>query len=195
MRTVTPNTIKLWVSFRPRETKLLHLNSQLKDIIDAANPVSTIRHRQQRVSNSDIPFALRLCLMNVVTPDIDSMPPYQHRIRIWILLHGLLQALGQVLLMRRVFNDRDPESIIVSKISLLASPLRNALDLLNLLNLEARVFADFTFYEEGDEDGPLRVCVNAAAGATLEGGVEEGGTGRGFVCLVGKSVWSVIVSN
>jgi hypothetical protein len=40
------------------------------------------------------------------------------------------------------------------------------------------------FDEQRDEDSPLRVCVDAAAGAALaEGGVEEGGAGGGFVCL------------
>jgi hypothetical protein len=44
-----PTQSRFRVSFRPRETKLLHLNSQLKDIIDAANPVSFACHHPQRV--------------------------------------------------------------------------------------------------------------------------------------------------
>jgi len=45
--------------------------------------------------------------------------------------------------------------------------------LFNLFDLKARVFSEIALDEEGYEDGPLRVCVDAAAGAAFEGCEEE----------------------
>jgi hypothetical protein len=40
----------------------------------------------------------------------------------------------------------------------------------------------------------LRVRVDAATGASLEGGIEEGGACGGFVCLLQEECWSVTAS-
>lgn len=82
--------------------------------------------------------------------------------------------------MRRVLNNRYPQTIKVSQIPLLAPPLWYTLDLLNFLNLEACGGTKVAFDKEGHEHGPLRVRVDAAAGAAVEGGEEEGGAGGGF---------------
>jgi hypothetical protein len=52
--------------------------------------------------------------------------------------------------------------------------------LFNLFNFKARVFPKVTLDEKGYEDGPLRVCVDAAAGAAFKGCEEERRTCRGF---------------
>ena len=90
--------------------------------------------------------------------------------------------------MRRVLDDWYPQPIIVPQVALLAAPLWYALDLLDLLDFKASILAEVAFDEKRDEDGPLRVCVNAAAGAALEGSHEEGCAGGGLEDLVGKLV-------
>ena len=105
------------------------------------------------------------------------MPPNQDSIRVRVLLHSLLQALPQILLVRRVLDDGYPQAIVVAQVALLAAALGDALDLLDLLDLEACIFAEVALHEECHEDRPLRVRVNAAAGAALEGGHEEGCAG------------------
>lgn len=82
--------------------------------------------------------------------------------------------------MRCVLNDRYPQLVVVPQVALLAAPLRYALDLLNLLDLEAGAFSKFALNKQRDENGPLRVRVDAAAGAALKGGHEEGCAGRGL---------------
>jgi hypothetical protein len=88
---------------------------------------------------------------------------------------------------RRVLDDGDPQAVKVAQIADLVAALGNALDLLDLLDLEARVGAEVALDEQRDEDGPLRVRVDAAAGAALEGGVEKGRAGGGFVRLASSS--------
>ena len=105
------------------------------------------------------------------------MPPNQNRIRIRIHLHGLFQTLPQILLMRRIFDNWDAQAIVVPQITLFTTALGDTLDLLNLLDFETCRGAGVAFNEEGDEDGPLRVRVDAAAGAALEGSEEERGAG------------------
>lgn len=112
------------------------------------------------------------------------MSPDQDRVRIGVLLHRLFQALSQVLLMRRVLDDRYSQPVVVPQIALLAPPLRYAFDLLNLLDLEASVFAEVALDQQCDENRPLRVCVDAAAGAALEGGHEERCAGGGLEDLL-----------
>lgn len=85
--------------------------------------------------------------------------------------------------MCRVFDDGDGQSVIVAQVTHLVPPLGYALDLLNLFDLEACVGAEIALDEQGDEDGPLRVRVDAAASAALEGCVEERGAGGWFVDL------------
>jgi len=68
---------------------------------------------------------------------------------------------------------------------LLAPALGDALDLLNLLNFKASGWAGVALNEEGDKDGPLRMRVDAAAGAALKGGEEQWGAGGWLEDLVG----------
>jgi hypothetical protein len=124
------------------------------------------------------------------------MPPHQHSVSIRILLHRLLQTRCKVLLtvnrqqlspstsyplildiLRSVFNNRNPQPIKVSQIPRLPPPFRYPLNLLNLLNLKTRVFAKVTLDQKCNEDCPLGVCMDAAAGTAREGGVEEGCAG------------------
>lgn len=116
------------------------------------------------------------------------MPPNQDSIRVRVLLHSLLQTLPQILLVRRVLDNGYPQAIVVAQVALLAAALGDALDLLDLLDLEACVFAEVALHEESDEDRPLRVRVDAAAGAALEGGHEERGAGGGLEDLVKVSM-------
>jgi hypothetical protein len=115
------------------------------------------------------------------------MPPYKHRIRIGILLHGGLEALCEILLVRRVLDNGDPQAVKVSQVADLVAALGYALDLLDLLDLKAYVGPEVALDQQRDEDGPLRVRVDAAAGAALKGGVEEGRAGGGLVGLAFSS--------
>lgn len=104
------------------------------------------------------------------------MPPDEHGIRIRIPVHSLLQVLGQVLLMRGVLNDRNPQCVMVAQVALLGGAPGKALDLLDVVDLKDLVKARALGLEEqSDEDSPLRVRMDATAGvATREGGQEEG---------------------
>jgi hypothetical protein len=86
--------------------------------------------------------------------------------------------------MRSVLDNRYPQTIVVAQIALLAAALGYAFDLLDFLDLEACIGAEVAFDEECDEDSPLRVRVDAAAGAALECSHEEGRTGGGLEDLV-----------
>jgi hypothetical protein len=108
------------------------------------------------------------------------MSPNQDGVRIGILLHSRLQALPQILFVRRVIDDGYPQTVVVAEVALLSSAFRYAFDLLNFFNLEACVAAEIALDEEGHEDGPLRVRVNAAASAAFEGGEEERRAGGGL---------------
>jgi hypothetical protein len=112
------------------------------------------------------------------------MPLDQNRIAIRVLLHRRLQTLPQILFVRRVLDNRYPQAIIVAQIALLAATFGDAFDLLNLFDFEARVQAKVALDDESHEDSPLRVGVDAAAGAALEGGEEERGAGGRFEDLV-----------
>jgi hypothetical protein len=57
---------------------------------------------------------------------------------------------------------------------LLAAALGDPFDLLDLLDFETGLGSMRGFDEEGYEDRPLGVCVDAAACAAFEGGEEEG---------------------
>jgi len=78
---------------------------------------------------------------------------------------------------RCILNNRYPQPVVVAQIALFAATLRYAFDLLDRFDLEAGAGAEVALDEEGDEDGPLRVRVDAAAGAAVEGGEEEGRAG------------------
>jgi hypothetical protein len=78
--------------------------------------------------------------------------------------------------MRRILNDGYAQAVIVAEVTLLPSTLRYAFDLFNLFNLEARVFSKVALDKERYKDGPLRVCVDAAAGTAFKGCEEERST-------------------
>lgn len=125
-----------------------------------------------------LPLTLRLGLLDVIAPDVDAMSAHKHRVRVRVLLHGLLQILGQVLLVRRVLDDGDAQGVVVAQVARLLVSLAEALDLLNVVNLKdlgvAAGLGALLLEEQGDEDGPLGVRVDAAAGAAArEGGEEE----------------------
>lgn len=84
----------------------------------------------------DSPLTLRLGLVDIITPDINPMPPDEHGISIRILIHGLLQELCEILLMGRVLDHGDPQRIVVSEVPNLAHALAEALDLLDIVDLE-----------------------------------------------------------
>lgn len=86
-------------------------------------------------------------------------------------------------LLRSVLNNRYPQRIEIPKVPNLSASLWYALDLLNALDLEARVGAKVSLDEQRNEDGPLRVRVDTAAGAACEGRVEERCAGGGLVSL------------
>ena len=77
--------------------------------------------------------------------------------------------------MRSILDDGYTQTVIVTQVTLLPSSFRYALGLFNLFDLKARVFSEIALDEEGYEDSPLRVCVDAAAGAAFEGREEERG--------------------
>lgn len=125
--------------------------------------------------------------MDIITPHVDAVAPHQDGIRVRVLVHGGLEELGQVLLMRRVLDDGDAQGIMVAQVADLAQALAKALDLLNVVDLEDA--AALGLEEEGDEDGPVRVGVDAAAGAAAgEGGEEEGRALGGLVERGGAEV-------
>lgn len=69
------------------------------------------------------------------------MSPDQNRVRVWVFLHSLFQALPEVLLVCRILNDWYPQFVVVPQVALLASSFWYALDLFNLLNLKTSVLA------------------------------------------------------
>lgn len=155
----------------PRKTKLVHLNRQLEKVIET--------------------LTLRLRLVDIITPHIDAMTPHQDGIRIRILLHSSLKILRQVLLMRRVLNNRNTQRIMVSQVTHLPHALAKTFNLLNVVDLEDA--AALCLEEQGDEDGPVGVGVDAATGAAAgEGGEEEGRALGGLVERGGAEVGSLL---
>ena len=126
------------------------------------------------------PLALRLGLVDVVPPDIYAMSPNQHGIGIRILFHSLLKILGQILLMRGVLNDRDPERVMIPQVALLRHPPPEALDLLDVVDLKDFILTwTLGLEQQRDEHGPLGVRVDAAAGVAAGEGCEEEGRALG----------------
>lgn len=148
------------------------------------------------------PFALRLCLYDILTPYIScfplahslfqptwdappeenshSVPPHQHRISIRPLLNRLLQTLPQILLFGRVFDNRYPQSLEIPQVPRpLRITSRDPFDLFDAFDLED--VRAFVFAQQGYEDRVDGVGVDAAAGVSQRvGGHEERGAGRGF---------------
>lgn len=136
-----------------------------------------MREERRPVANKrvlNIPFALSLGLVDIVAPDVDAMPADQDGVGIGVLLHGGLKVLGEVLLVGGVFDDGDPQSVVVAQVSGLGHAPAEALDLLDVVDLKDLVPAGALGLEQqGDEDGPLRVRVDAAAGVAAGEGCQE----------------------
>lgn len=86
----------------------------------------------------------------MLTPDVDPMPPDQHRRRIRILPHRLRHAIRQILLVRRILNDGDLEGIMIRE-RLADSADTDALDHFLVGDAEGRL-AVFCRVEEGEHD-------------------------------------------
>jgi hypothetical protein len=87
--------------------------------------------------------------------DSHPMSPHKNSIGIWVPLHSLLQLIRQVLLMGCILNNRNDQFVIVPQTPLLPSTFSNPLNLLQMLNLKASIFAMLPLHEERDKDGPL----------------------------------------
>lgn len=66
-----------------------------------------------------------------------------------------------------VLNDWNPQGIMIAEVSQLLISLAKALDLLDIVYLEQIGVRRGRLQEEGYQDGPLRVCVDAASGIAL----------------------------
>ena len=156
----------------------MHFHRELEEVVETKDFTAvSFLHRRRRIDHQEnLPLALRLRLVYVITPHVHTMPPHEHRIRIRVLLHRGLQVLCQILLMRRILNDRDPQRIMVPQISLLVHASSKPFNLLEVVDLkDFAVLWHGLLQEQGDEDGPLGVRVDAAACAAAgEGGEEEG---------------------
>lgn len=101
-----------------------------------------------------------------------SVSPHEHRISIRVLVHRSLQTAGQVLFERSIIDDRDAQGIVVSKHTL-ALTLGDTLDLFDVVDLKASIGALFPLNQQGDQDSPLRVGMDAATRAMLKGSEEQ----------------------
>lgn len=119
--------------------------------------------------------------MDIISPYVDTMSPNEDGVRIWVFLHGFLEELGEVLLMRGVLDDRDTQSIMIVQVALLLVAPAEALDLLNIVDLESLVlFGALAFQDQGHQHGPVGVRVDAAPGSALgESSHEKGRALRG----------------
>ena len=103
---------------------------------------------------------------------LHAMPSDQDSVCIGELVYGFLQALGQILLKGRILDDGDLERIEEPEHPLPFTP-RDALDLLNVADLKHALGSLFPLHNECDQDGPMRMRVDAALGPALECGQEE----------------------
>src|SRR5690606_20559861 len=118
--------------------------------------------KEEEEAKSHIPLTLRLCLPHRLAPNIDAMPPHQHRTRLGKLPHGPLQLLAQVLLARPVLNNRHLQLLKAAKVAAARPAVRRAhlaharpaardgLDHLGRADLPHLLAAAL---EEGGEDG------------------------------------------
>jgi hypothetical protein len=62
----------------------------------------------------------RSCLVSTLASptqrkaNLHSMSPHKDRIRIWVLLHSLLETLPEVLFVCGVFDDGNPQPVVVT---------------------------------------------------------------------------------
>ena len=107
------------------------------------------------------------------------MSPDKNSTSVRVLIHSLLQASRQVLLERCVFDNWDLKGIEVAQHAL-ALASWNALDLLNVADLKAAIFAFLPLHEQSYKDRPLGVCMNAAASTTVKRSQEKRRASRRF---------------
>jgi hypothetical protein len=110
--------------------------------------------------------------------NLHSVSADEYGIRVGVLVHGCLQAAGEILLEGGVLDDGDLQGIKESEHTL-ALTTRNTLDLLNVVDLKASIGALLPLHQQGDENSPLRVGMDAAASTLLKCSQEQRGTGRG----------------
>lgn len=72
-----------------------------------------------------------------------------------------------------VFDNGDPQRIMISQIPLLLVTFAEALNLLNIIDLEDVAVQLPLLKEKGNEYSPLRMCVDAAARIAFGKGSEE----------------------
>lgn len=172
----------------PGQAKLVHLNSKLEQVIQTTSPLALQLYHSSTLYS---PLTHGLCLSHIIAPYVNSMSADKHGIGFRVFLHGHLQELGQILLMGRILDNRDSQRIMVPKVARLLVSLSEALDLLDVVDFENR--GTLALEEEGDENSPLGVGVDAATGVALgEGGEEEWGALGGFVDRWGAEVDSVL---
>lgn len=158
---------------------MLHLDSQVEQIVQTAFAISILL--MQHCKKLDLPLTHGLGLVDVVSPNVDAMSPNKDGIGVRVLLHGLLEELGEVLLMRSVLDDRNAQRIVVVQVALLLVAAAEPLDLLNVVDLEDLIlFGTLALQDQGHQHRPVRVGVDAAPGSALgEGGHEKGCALRG----------------
>lgn len=200
----SPRRLRFGHIAQPRDAELPHLDGQLEEVIQTVTVLASGANRSPFLDEwVDSPLALRLGLVHIISPHIHAMPPDEHGVRIRVAVHRLLQELGQVLLVRRVLDDRYPQRVVVSQVALLTEPAPEALDLLDVVDLEDAVALFRAGHavasrrrgleEQRHKDGPVRVRVDAAAGAALgKGGEEERRALRGLVAGRGAKVGAVL---
>lgn len=86
-------------------------------------------------------------------------------------------------LLRRIFNDGYPQSIMVSKIALLPSPLGHTLDLFYFFDFKTRLLPKLFLDQQCDQHSPLAMRMYAASSPTVEGSEEQWRTGGRFQSL------------
>ena len=96
------------------------------------------------------------------------MPSYEDCVSIRVLDHGFLQTPRQVLLVRRILDDRDSKRIVETQHALSLAPW-NSLDLLDVADVKTSVLSVRFLHQQRDKHRPLRMGVNTASGALVEG--------------------------
>lgn len=91
----------------------------------------------------------------------------KHGICVGVFVHSSLQTTGQVLLEGSVLNDGDLQGIEEPKHTL-ALATGDTLDLLNVVDLEASIWATRLLHQQGHENSPLRVRVDATSSTLLK---------------------------
>jgi hypothetical protein len=121
------------------------------------------------------PLAHGLRLVNILAPHVDAMSTNKNGVRVGVLVHGLLEVLGEVLLVGCVLDDGDAQGVVVAEVPGPLEPAAETLDLLNVIDLEQAVLArGLPLQQQRHEHRPLRVRVDAAPCPALgEGGQEE----------------------